>query len=100
MLPRRWSCGDYPWAPLWGIALAAERSVRRLIVEGGFSSAAAIAQLRYPLFPVRWCLRDKFDRLIARVSASILLVHGERDGWCRLPRPNGCLIALFRESIW
>jgi uncharacterized protein len=64
-----------------GIALAAERPVRRLIVEGGFSSAAAIAQRRYPMFPVRWCIRDKFDcaPLIARVSASILFVHGERD---------------------
>lgn len=64
-----------------GIALAAQRSVRRLIVEGGFVSAAAIAQHRYPMFPARWCLLDKFDcaPLVTRVKASILMVHGVGD---------------------
>jgi len=64
-----------------GIALAAERPVRRLIVEGAFRSAASIAQRRYPIFPARWCLLDKFDceRLIARVNGSVLFLHGALD---------------------
>src|ERR1044071_1288963 len=59
------------------ITLAAQRPVRRLIVEGSFVSAAAIAQQRYPMFPVRWCLLDRFDCAapITRVKASILMLH-------------------------
>jgi uncharacterized protein len=74
---------------LWGyslgtavaIALAAQRPVRRLIVEGSFVSAAAIAQHRYPMFPARWCLLDKFDcgALVTRVKAPILMLHGAAD---------------------
>jgi fermentation-respiration switch protein FrsA (DUF1100 family) len=74
---------------LWGeslgtavaIALAAERSVGALILDAPFTSAADVGAAAYPFAPVRWLIKDTFrsDARIARVSAPLLVMHGERD---------------------
>jgi fermentation-respiration switch protein FrsA (DUF1100 family) len=63
------------------VALAAERVVAGLILDAPFTSAADVGAAAYPFAPVRWLMRDQFhsDRRIARVSAPILVLHGERD---------------------
>jgi fermentation-respiration switch protein FrsA (DUF1100 family) len=63
------------------VALAAEQSVGKLILEAPYTSIADVAAARFPIVPVRWLLRDRFrsDERIARVSAPLLIMHGERD---------------------
>lgn len=63
------------------VALAAGRSIGKIILEAPFSSVADVAASAFPIFPVRWLLRDPFrsDRRIAQVAAPLLVMHGERD---------------------
>jgi fermentation-respiration switch protein FrsA (DUF1100 family) len=74
---------------LWGeslgtalaIALAAERAVGGVMLDAPFTSAADIGAAAYPFVPVRWFMKDPFrsDLRIAKVSAPLLVLHGERD---------------------
>jgi len=64
------------------VALASERTVAGLILDAPFFSAAEIGARAYPFVPVRWLMKDPFrsDLRIARVTAPLLVMHGERDG--------------------
>jgi len=74
---------------LWGeslgggvaVALAAEKPVGHLVLESPFTSAADIAAAIYWFVPVRWLMKDQFrsDLAIGKVTAPVLLLHGERD---------------------
>jgi len=63
------------------VALAAERPVGRVILEAPFTSAAAVAAIRYWYMPVRLLMKDQFhsDERIAKVSAPLLILHGLHD---------------------
>ena len=75
---------------LWGeslgtgvaIALAAERKVARVVLEAPFTSAADVGAAVYWFLPVRLLMKDQFrsDQRIARVTAPVLILHGEADG--------------------
>jgi hypothetical protein len=62
-------------------ALAAERPIRRLVLEAPFTSAADLAARQYPFVPVRWLMKDQFrsDLRIRKVTARLLVLHGARD---------------------
>ena len=74
---------------LWGeslgtgvaVALAASRPVARVLLESPYTSAADIAASIYWYVPVRLLMRDQFrsDERIGKVSAPVLVLHGERD---------------------
>jgi fermentation-respiration switch protein FrsA (DUF1100 family) len=74
---------------LWGeslgsgvaVALAAEKPVGRVVLEAGFSSAADIGAGVYWYVPVRLLMKDQFrsDQRIKRVTAPVLILHGELD---------------------
>jgi hypothetical protein len=74
---------------LWGeslgtavaVAVAAEHKVAGLILDAPFTSIADVGAAVYPFIPVRWLIKDPFhsDRRIAKVTAPILVLHGERD---------------------
>jgi uncharacterized protein len=63
------------------VALAADKPVGRLILEAPFTSAEAVAAKRYWFVPVRLLMKDQFrsDRLIGKVKAPLLILHGVRD---------------------
>jgi fermentation-respiration switch protein FrsA (DUF1100 family) len=63
------------------VALAADREVAAVILDAPFTSAAEVGAAAYPFAPVRWLMKDKFrsDERIGRVSAPLLVVHGEQD---------------------
>jgi fermentation-respiration switch protein FrsA (DUF1100 family) len=63
------------------VALAAEREIGALILDAPFTSAADFGAAAYPFAPVRWVMKNSFhsDERIARVSAPLLVLHGERD---------------------
>jgi hypothetical protein len=74
---------------LWGeslgsgvaVQLAAEKPVARLILEAPFTSAADVGAAAYWFLPVRLLMKDQFrsDRHIGRVTAPVLVLHGEHD---------------------
>jgi len=63
------------------VALAAENPVAKLILEAPYSSIADVAASAFPIFPVRWLLKDPFrsDLRIAGVKVPMLVLHGARD---------------------
>jgi uncharacterized protein len=74
---------------LWGeslgtgvaVALAAEKSVGRVILEAPFTSAAEVAALRYWYLPVRLLMKDQYrsDERIEKITSPILILHGLHD---------------------
>lgn len=74
---------------LWGeslgtgvaVAIAAEHPVAGVILESPFTSTAEVAAAIYWFMPVRLLMKDQFhsDERIARVTAPVLIMHGERD---------------------
>jgi uncharacterized protein len=52
-----------------------------LILRSPFTSMADAGQYHYPLLPVRWLIRDRYDAIhrIGRVRSPLLVVFGERD---------------------
>ena len=91
---------------LWGeslgtgvaVALAAARAVGGVMLDAPFSSAADVGASAYPFVPVRWFMRDPFrsDLRIAKISAPLLVLHGERDRVVPI-RFGERLFALARE---
>jgi pimeloyl-ACP methyl ester carboxylesterase len=63
------------------VHLASMRPVARLVLVTPYDSLEDIAAGRFPFFPVRWLLRDRFDsRTYApKVSAPTLLIGAEHD---------------------
>jgi fermentation-respiration switch protein FrsA (DUF1100 family) len=74
---------------LWGeslgtgiaVALAAKKPVGRVILEAPFTSAAAVASLRYWYLPVRQLMKDQYrsDELIGEITVPVLILHGVHD---------------------
>jgi pimeloyl-ACP methyl ester carboxylesterase len=74
---------------LWGeslgsgvaVAVAAEQPVGQIVLEAPFSSAADVGAAAYWFVPVRALMKDQFrsDLRIAKVTAPVLVLHGERD---------------------
>jgi fermentation-respiration switch protein FrsA (DUF1100 family) len=80
------------------VALAADHPVGKLILEAPYTSIADVAAPMFRLVPVHRLLRDQFhsDERIARVTASLLIMHGEKDPTI-LIRFAERLFALARE---
>ena len=63
------------------VALVAEHKVGKVILEAPFTSAVDVGAAAYPFLPVRLLMHDTFrsDERIGKVTAPILVLHGERD---------------------
>lgn len=63
------------------VELASQGVGQRLVLEAPFTSLAEAAADRFPIYPVRWMIRDRFDSQskIGRVTVPILIFHGEKD---------------------
>jgi fermentation-respiration switch protein FrsA (DUF1100 family) len=64
------------------LKLAAEASLKAVILEAPYLSTAAVAQQLYPFIPVGLVMHDQFrsDQVIGKVKAPLLVLHGQRDG--------------------
>lgn len=82
------------------IHLASVRPVARLVLVTPYDSLEGIAAGRFPVFPVRWLLRDKFDSrsYAPRVDAPTLLIGAELDEVIP-PRSTELLATRFRPGI-
>lgn len=63
------------------VYLASQRPVARLVLVTPYESIQALAAQRFPWFPIRWLLQEKFEswRYAAQVSAPTLLLAAEQD---------------------
>jgi uncharacterized protein len=63
------------------VQMATERGCGALVLEAPFTSVAAVAQSRYPIFPVKALVLDKFDSLakVGGLRCPLFVMHGERD---------------------
>jgi fermentation-respiration switch protein FrsA (DUF1100 family) len=61
--------------------LATEHRPAALVLRSPFTSMTDVGAFHYPLLPVRWLLRDRFDTAsrIAGVGCPLLVVAGDRD---------------------
>ena len=61
--------------------MATEINAAALILESPYTSVPDVGADRYPVVPVRWILRDRYDSLskISSVHMPLLLLHGEQD---------------------
>ena len=74
---------------LWGeslgsgvaVAVASAKPVASVVLESAFTSAADVGAAFYWYLPVRLLMKDQFrsDLLIAKVTAPVLMLHGDRD---------------------
>jgi fermentation-respiration switch protein FrsA (DUF1100 family) len=63
------------------VALAAQRPISKLVLEAPYTSTVDVAASVLPFMPVRALMKDQFhsDELIGKVTAPLLVMHGERD---------------------
>lgn len=85
-----------------GIAtqIAAARPAARLVLVTPYDSLVAIASSRFPVLPVGWLLRDRYesDRHAAKVDAPTLVIAADRDEV--IPRASTeRLLARFRPGV-
>jgi fermentation-respiration switch protein FrsA (DUF1100 family) len=61
--------------------MATEYAAAALILESPYTSIPDVGADRYPMVPVRWLIRDKYDSIgkIKDVHMPLLLLHGEAD---------------------
>ena len=66
-----------------GIAtqVAVKRPVGGLILDAPYTSTVDVGAATYWFLPVRWLMADRYEtiRHITRVTAPLLIIHGERD---------------------
>ena len=62
--------------------LARQHAPAALILESSFTSVPDVAAELYPLFPVRWLSRFRYDTLdyLQSITAPTLVVHSRQDG--------------------
>jgi pimeloyl-ACP methyl ester carboxylesterase len=76
--------------------LAARRPLERLALITPFDSLTATAQGHYPLFPVDWLLRERYEsaRALRGFSRPLLILHGGRDDVVPEARTRALIDAL------
>lgn len=66
-----------------GVAMyvAANRDLNKLVLTTPYDSILALAERKYPIFPVRWLLKDHFDSLsrVNKVTEPVLVMLAETD---------------------
>jgi pimeloyl-ACP methyl ester carboxylesterase len=63
------------------VGLASTVEARGVVLEGAPASIVDIGQQRYPMFPVRWIIRNPFNAIekVAGIRAPLLFLHSRED---------------------
>ena len=61
--------------------LAANRKISKLVLITPYDSISRVAQSHYPVFPVKWLLKDQFDSIgyAPAISSKMLVLYAEQD---------------------
>jgi pimeloyl-ACP methyl ester carboxylesterase len=82
------------------LAAGRPRDIGRVVLVTPYDSLVALAARLYPVFPVRWLLRDRYDsaRHAPQIDAPTLLIAAEHDEV--IPREHAeALAARFRAGL-
>ena len=62
-------------------AVAEQRRSKILILERSFDSMVNVAAAKYPVFPVKWLMRNRFESIerLRNYQGAILQIHGTSD---------------------
>ena len=63
------------------VELARGRKFAAIVLESPFNSIAKVAQSQFPIFPVKFLVKDRFESetKITAIEAPLLALHGKRD---------------------
>jgi uncharacterized protein len=83
------------------IHVAAERPVERLVLVTPFDSIAEVAASHYPIFPVRWLMKDRYAAIdrAPQLRTPILALIAERDVVIPRARTDALLAALPPDRL-
>jgi len=83
------------------VYLAAMRPLEKLILLTPYDSVAAIGQKSYPLFPVRYLIKDRFDSaaLADRIEVPVLITAAELDREIKLSHTLALKQAFTRAPV-
>ncbi len=83
------------------VYLAAHRGIDKLILLTPYDSIAAVAQRHYPLFPVNWLMRDRFDSVKwgRNIAIPVLLVTAGKDEVVPLQHGEALMRSLTKAEI-
>lgn len=80
---------DHGPVVLWGQSLgsgvaarmAAEGRANALILQSPYTAVVDVAARRFPVYPVRWVMKDRFDTfsLAPKIRVPVLILHGTED---------------------
>jgi len=61
--------------------IAQNRNFAGIILESPFTSMVAAGKSKYPIFPIKLLLKDKYesDMKIKNIKSPVLIMHGEKD---------------------
>ena len=61
--------------------IAQNRNFAGIILESPFTSMVAAGKSKYPIFPIKLLLKDKYesDKKIQNIKSPVLIMHGEKD---------------------
>jgi uncharacterized protein len=61
--------------------MASEGRGAALILESPYTAATDVAARRFPIYPVRWFMLDRFDTLslVPRIKVPVLIMSGTKD---------------------
>ena len=81
--------------------LAAKRDLEKLILLTPFDSVAEVAQSIYPIFPVRYLIKDRFDStaVATDIKIPVLLITAENDREIPLPHSLALKNSLVNASV-
>ena len=81
--------GDHGPVILWGQSLgsgvaarmASEGRAKALILQSPYTAVVDVAAWRFPIYPVRWVMRDRFNTfaLVPKIKIPVLIMHGMTD---------------------
>ena len=62
-------------------AVAAQRDTKTLILDRTFDSVVNVAADRFPIFPIRWLMRNQFDSIeqLRHFKGRLIQIHGTTD---------------------
>ena len=61
--------------------IAQKKNFAGIILESPFTSMVAAGKSKYPIFPIKLLLKDKYesDKKIKNIKSPVLIMHGEED---------------------
>lgn len=81
--------------------LASQRPVERMALVTPFDSLANVAEAHYPMFPVTWMLKDRYEstHYVRQYNGPIIVLRAGRDNVVPSVNTNRLLVAMQKAPL-